>query len=82
MVLIQNISFDKSNITENPLEEGEYERCVFKNCDFSNADLSEFQFTDCEFIGCNLSIAKVTRTAFRNIQFLQTENKKNTFPKL
>ncbi|MFA6945248.1 MAG: pentapeptide repeat-containing protein [Pedobacter sp.] len=61
--------FDRNNFREEPLELGEYENCVFRQCDFSNTDLSEIKFTTVEFIGCNLSLAKVTKTAFRDIIF-------------
>jgi uncharacterized protein YjbI with pentapeptide repeats len=47
---------------------GEYEGCCFLKCDFSSGDLSGFIFVDCEFSGCNLSLAKLAKTAFRDIQ--------------
>lgn len=51
------------------LEKGEYEACRFTNGSGHKADLSEFKFIDCEFVICDLSLAKLNRTAFREVQF-------------
>lgn len=51
------------------LEKGEYEACRFTNGSGHKADLSEFKFIDCEFVVCDLSLAKLNRTAFREVQF-------------
>ena len=61
--------FDKIKFQEEALEIGEYENCVFRQCDFSNTNLSEIKFIDSEFIGSNLSLAVLTKTAFRDIKF-------------
>ena len=60
--------YDKTDIVKKILlAKGEYENCRFTNSDFSNADLSEIKFIDCEFSACNLSLAKLNRTAFKDI---------------
>ena len=68
-VFIEEETFDKIDFTQKQLEKGEYEYCIFKNCDFSNADLSGFVFLECEFSDCNLSLAKLTKTALREVKF-------------
>lgn len=68
-VYITDKTFDRNDFTQAPLPKGEYENCTFRNCDFSNTDLSNFKFTDCEFIGCNLSLARLDKTALRDITF-------------
>jgi fluoroquinolone resistance protein len=63
-------TYDKIDFKSNPLTKGEYENCSFINCDFSNSDLSDYKFADCEFSECNLSLIKLTKTAFRDIKFV------------
>jgi fluoroquinolone resistance protein len=69
-IYIEEKTFEKQDFQDNPLTKGEYEYCRFINCDFLNVDLSDCKFTDCEFLGCNLSMAKLTETAFRDIRFI------------
>ena len=52
------------------LTKGEYEGCTFNNGDFSQNDLSGYKFTDCTFRGCHLSLAKLERTSFRDVKFI------------
>ena len=61
--------FDREDFRETPPAGGEYENCVFKNCDFSGTDLSEIIFIECEFVNSNLSLAKLPKTAFRDVMF-------------
>jgi len=69
MNYIEDKLFDRIKFKEAALEKGEYENCVFKQCDFSNTNLSEFKFSNCEFISSNLSLAVLTKTAFRDVTF-------------
>ena len=62
--------FENLNNQEQTLREAEYDHCEFKHCDFSSFNLSSFVFTDCSFIGCNLSLAKLNKTAFRGVKFI------------
>lgn len=62
-------TFSKTDFTLNPPAVSEYENCRFVNCNFLNCDLSGIIFSDCEFSGCDLSMAKLTRTALREVQF-------------
>lgn len=69
MIYIDNQIFDKMNVSQTPLQKGEYEECTFKNSDFSNVDLSEFCFINCSFIDCNLSLVQLSETAIRDTSF-------------
>lgn len=60
---------DKSYDRSDSLLKGEYENCTFKNINLANSDLSHYKFTDCIFIECDLSLAKLYKTAFRDIKF-------------
>lgn len=66
---IQDETFDRNDFALIPLEKGEYENCIFKNCNFVENNLSGFKFMECEFISCNISMAKLDKTALRDIQF-------------
>jgi uncharacterized protein YjbI with pentapeptide repeats len=61
--------FDKVDFAVTPLQAGEYEECEFRNCDLSHADLSGFVFIGCRFKDTNLSMAKLSRTSFREVVF-------------
>jgi uncharacterized protein YjbI with pentapeptide repeats len=63
-------TFDKNDFTQNPLIKGEYENCTFRSCDFSNSDLSDIVFMDCMFENCNLSMVTLTKTALREVRFI------------
>jgi len=71
MVSEYNKTFDKQNYTVRPLERGDYEKCIFQSCDLSNAVLTDQKFFDCRFIDCNLSLARLDKTLFRDVQFKQ-----------
>jgi len=62
-------AFDKIDYRQSPLAKGEYEHRTFNNCDFSGSDLSGITFSECKFVGCNLSLARLTKTAFRDVAF-------------
>ena len=62
-------TFDKIDFTQNALQWGDYENCRFINCNLLNVDLSNYHFDECEFIGSNLSMAKLDKTAFKDIIF-------------
>src|ERR1035441_6962702 len=62
-------TFEKEDLTQTPLDTGEYEQCTFLNCDFSNGDLSNSTFYKCNFIECNLSLAKLKNTTFNEAHF-------------
>jgi fluoroquinolone resistance protein len=66
---IEDKKFEQIDFTENGLPIGEYENCSFINCNFSNTDFSGIKFSLSEFINCNLSLVKLTKTAFRDIKF-------------
>src|SRR6218665_1540679 len=68
--LFEDKTFDKINFTEQPLEKGDYESCEFINCQFAGVDLSQVNFASCTFRGCNMSMAKMTKTAMRDIRFI------------
>jgi fluoroquinolone resistance protein len=67
MDFIVEKTFERIKFNETPIKLGDYENCIFKQCDFSNVKLSDIKFIECEFISCNLSLAKLERTAFRDI---------------
>ena len=68
-ILIEGKIFDQIDFTKDPLTPGDYENCRFINCNFSNTNLSGFHFAECEFAGCNMTMAKLGKTAFRDIKF-------------
>lgn len=68
-LFITNQTFSKHNSNLKEFLKGEYENCVFHNCDFSNWDFSGYVFLDCEFTSSNLSMAKLIKTAFRDVKF-------------
>ena len=47
----------------------EYEDCDFIGCDFAEQDLSEIAFAECRFEDCNFSMAKIYKTAFKDVRF-------------
>jgi len=59
----------KSLPSKQTLEKAEYEACVIKDFDINGINLSGYVFIDCVFEGCNLSLCKLSQTAFRNVQF-------------
>ncbi len=68
-IYVSDKTFQRENFTQNILPKGEYENCVFENCDFSGCNLSGFKFVEVVFNDCNLSLAKCSKTAWRNITF-------------
>jgi len=62
--------FDKIDFNKSEWEKGEYEQCMFKDCDFSNINLSGSVFSDCTFQDSNLSLAKLVKTGFKQVQFI------------
>ncbi|PKP42724.1 MAG: hypothetical protein CVT93_03285 [Bacteroidetes bacterium HGW-Bacteroidetes-10] len=68
-ILIASQTFTGADLRESGPLKGEYENCTFTDCDFSNSDLSEFIFDGCTFFRSNLSLAKLKRTALRDITF-------------
>src|SRR4051812_20030209 len=68
-IYIEDKIFDKTDFSQEPLQQATYENCSFVNCELSNADLSGMDFIECTFNGCNLSTAKLNNTAFRDVTF-------------
>lgn len=67
---VEDQLFEKIDFTKTGLIKAEFDSCKFIGCDFSNTDLLGVDFASCMFEGCNLSMAKPTKTAFRDIHFL------------
>lgn len=61
--------FEKKDFRTDQLPKDDYEGCTFFNCDFSDSNLSGISFADCEFISCNLSMAKLNKTALKEVRF-------------
>jgi fluoroquinolone resistance protein len=74
---VESKTFEKTDFTETALIYNELEDCFFHNCNFADADLSNIIFVDCEFVGCNLSLAKTSRTAFRNVKSITSLDKEH-----
>lgn len=72
-IYIEDKVFDKTDFTVSAPSKAEYDNCRFINCNFSNTDLSEISFADCEFNGCNLVLAKLHKTAFKNVKFIDSK---------
>ena len=68
-ILTASQTFTGADLKEKPLTKGEYEACTFNDCDLSSSDLSEFIFDGCTFFRCNISLAKLRRTALRDVIF-------------
>lgn len=65
----QDQVFEKTNFSVQPLAKGEYENCRFDNCEMAEADLSGILFLDCIFTNSNLSLARLQKTGFNQVQF-------------
>src|SRR6185436_9693421 len=61
--------YDRVNFKENPLVKAEYENCKFISCHFESTDLSEIKFI-CQFRGSNVSLVNLSKTVFRESQFV------------
>ena len=61
--------YEKINFAESAFPVGDYENCRFINCNFLNVALSGVRFSECEFSGCNLGMAKLIKTALKDIRF-------------
>ena len=61
--------FERLDCSTTPFQIADYEGCKFQHSNLSAATLSGSHFIDCIFIGCNLSMAKLIKTAFKNVQF-------------
>jgi fluoroquinolone resistance protein len=72
-IFYEGKKFENLNFRKNAPEVGDYEECTFKNCDFSDSDLSEINFLGCEFLECNLSLARLARTSFREVKFIDSK---------
>lgn len=66
---ISEETFEKLDLSTQPLKKGTYEACIFKSCNIEKADLAHINFTECEFIDCNLSMANISDAKFQNIKF-------------
>jgi fluoroquinolone resistance protein len=64
-------TFESIDYTTSSCTGNEYEQCVFQQCDFAECDFKGVVFIDCQFKGCNLSLAKLNKTAFRDVSFAQ-----------
>ena len=60
--------FDSVDFSKYSLD-GEYDNCIFESCNFSNLDLSEISFIECRFVECNFTLAKLTKTGFKDVRF-------------
>ncbi len=67
---LEGEEFANINGTETPLKKGEYENCVFKQCNFNGSNLEDIIFTDCCFENCDLSLARLSSTALRSVEFM------------
>ncbi len=68
-VFITEETFDRIDLTQNPLSKGEYEYCKYINCNFLQSDLSDIRLLECEFAGCDLSLVNLERTSLKEIKF-------------
>ena len=62
-------TFEKIILLNNRIEGREFDGCHFKNCDFSGTAFIDCTFSDCEFIDCNLSMAKLTSSSLKTVDF-------------
>jgi fluoroquinolone resistance protein len=63
---IKNIDFTKEELSGN-----EFDNCEFINCNFSKSDLNNINFIDCSFTDSNLSLATVSNTGIKNVEFIR-----------
>ena len=70
MPFIENHTFENTNFSDTPLKATEYDNCTFINCSFSNIDLSNLVFVDCLFEQCDLSMAILTNTGLKTVNFI------------
>ena len=62
-------TFERVDVSQDPLPQGDYEGCRFSHCHFSRADLSKLNLMECTVDHCDLSMAKVSRAAFKDVTF-------------
>lgn len=61
--------FESEDFTTLSIPSDEFDTCTFRNCEMSGIDLSGVSFTNCTFTGCDLSMAKLQKSAFRDVIF-------------
>jgi len=76
--LLRQVAWDDAIVehldcAEAILTEREFRRCVFDRVRFVEADLGGSVFEDCQFVQCDLTMAKVARTAFRDVTFRRSK---------
>ena len=62
--------FQGKEFSRQPIGRGEYENCSFDRCTVNKPGLTGSRFVDCEFRNCDLSLAKTSGAALRNIRFI------------
>jgi fluoroquinolone resistance protein len=71
---MEELFFDSENyhtidFNKNPMKKGVYDSCNFTGCNFANTDPSGIKFLEYSFSSCNLSLAKLSKTVFRGVEF-------------
>lgn len=69
-IYIDDKSFTKIDFTTAKFEATDYENCSFVECNLSEVNLSGITFSECNFTGCNFSLAKLLKTGFRSVHFI------------
>ncbi|WP_062267470.1 pentapeptide repeat-containing protein [Endozoicomonas arenosclerae] len=62
-------TFDGVNLSNQELQDFEFDDCTFTGCDFSEATFEKCRFIDCVFQKCNLSLAQLRYCRFNDVSF-------------
>ena len=63
-------TFESLDFSEQPIQDGEYTKCIFTNCNFSKTNFKGTDFVDCTFKGCNFALALLDNTGLKNVTFI------------
>jgi uncharacterized protein YjbI with pentapeptide repeats len=64
-----NQTFKELHAENQKFQAKEFDGCTFIDCHFSDAEFIKCKFTDCLFKNCNLSLVKVSQSAFFDVVF-------------
>jgi len=66
-------TFEDLDCTGIELTDRVFQRCTFARVRLSEARLEATRFEDCRVVQCDLTMARVARAAFRNVEFTRTK---------
>jgi len=67
------VTFEDEDFSGARIEGAVYQDCRFERCSFAEAVLHSCRFEGCTFTACDLSLAKVTDSAFSGVRFVDSK---------